>query len=219
MCPRTCPDAAPPRSASLTSAYRQRTLPIEPSCPPRASLADVRVWMTVKSGPAFPDPLSVPWLDPSSEDFRHSRDSPDVGYDWTWTADMVAQTAMSNARRPRILLIDDDPSVREVLLHLLASFGYDCQTAPDGPSGLARFDEGGWDLVLIDVVMPAMSGWGVVETIRRRAPTLPIVLITGMNEPAVMRRARDWRLPVIVKPFRSDTVREVVGTALPAKLV
>jgi two-component system response regulator RegX3 len=132
---------------------------------------------------------------------------------------MVAQTAMSNARRPRILLIDDDPSVRDVLLHLLASFGYDCQTAADGPSGLARFDEGGWDLILIDVVMPAMSGWGVVETIRRRAPTLPIVLITGMNEPAVMRRARDWRLPVIVKPFRSDTVREVVGTALPTKPV
>lgn len=132
---------------------------------------------------------------------------------------MVAQIAMSNARRPRILLIDDDPNVREVLLHLLASFGYDCQTAADGPSGLARFDEGGWDLVLIDVVMPTMSGWGVVETIRRRAPTLPIVLITGMSEPAVMRRARDWRLPVIAKPFRSDTVRAVVGTALPTKLV
>jgi CheY-like chemotaxis protein len=58
-----------------------------------------------------------------------------------------------------MLLIDDDQNVREVLAHLLASFGYDCQTAADGPSGLARFDEGGWDLVLIDVVMPAMSGW------------------------------------------------------------
>ena len=130
----------------------------------------------------------------------------------------VAPIAMSNARRPRILLIDDDPNVRDVLLHLLASFGYDCQTAADGPSGLARFDEGGWDLVLIDVVMPQMSGWGVVETIRRRAPTLPIVLVTGMSEPAVMRRAHDWRLPVIAKPFRSDTVRAVVSTALPTKL-
>jgi CheY-like chemotaxis protein len=142
-----------------------------------------------------------------------------VGYDWgTWTADMVAPIAMSTARRPRILLIDDDPGVREVLLHLLASFGYDCQTAADGASGLARFDEGGWDLVLIDIVMPAMSGWGVVETIRRRAPTLPIALITGMSQPAVMRRARDWRLPVIVKPFRSDTVRAVVATALQTEL-
>jgi CheY-like chemotaxis protein len=125
---------------------------------------------------------------------------------------------MSNARRPRILLIDDDPSVREVLLHLLASFGYDCHTAADGASGLARFGEGRWDLVLIDIVMPAMSGWGVVETIRRRTPTMPIVLITGMSEPAVMRRAHDWRLPVIVKPFRSETVQAVVATALQTKL-
>jgi CheY-like chemotaxis protein len=131
---------------------------------------------------------------------------------------MVAPIAMSTARRPRILLIDDDAGVREVLLHLLASFGYDCQTAADGASGLARFDEGGWDLVLIDIVMPAMSGWGVVETIRRRTPTMPIVLITGMSEPAVMRRAHDWRLPIIVKPFRSETVQAAVATALQTKL-
>jgi CheY-like chemotaxis protein len=126
---------------------------------------------------------------------------------------MVA-IVMSSARRPRILLIDDDPNVREVLLHLLASFGYEVHTAAEGTSGLARFDEGGWDLVLVDIVMPAMSGWGVVETIRRRAPPTPIVLITGMNQPAVMQRARDWRLPVIVKPFRSDAIRAIVATAL-----
>lgn len=125
---------------------------------------------------------------------------------------------MSTTRRPRILLIDDDPSVREVLLHLLDSFGYDCQAAADGASGLARFAEGGWDLVLIDIVMPAMSGWAVVETIRQRTPTMPIVLTTGMSAPAVMRRARDWRLPVIVKPFRWEAIREIVATALQTRL-
>ena len=125
---------------------------------------------------------------------------------------------MLDTQRPRMLLIDDDPTVREVLSHLLAALGYDCQTAADGASGLARLAEGAWDLVLLDIVMPAMSGWAVVETIRRRAPTLPIVLITGMSEPAVMRRARDWRLPVIVKPFRSDAIRAIVATALRTRL-
>jgi CheY-like chemotaxis protein len=115
-------------------------------------------------------------------------------------------------------LIDDDPNVREVLVHLLGSFGYDVQTATEGASGLTRFGEGGWDLVLVDVVMPAMSGWEVVETIRRRAPSTPIVLITGMNQPAVMQRARDRRLPVIVKPFRSDAIRAIVATALHTRL-
>jgi CheY-like chemotaxis protein len=120
----------------------------------------------------------------------------------------------SHIRRPRILLIDDDTSVREVLSHLLASSGYDCHTAADGTSGLARFDEGGWDLVLIDIVMPAMTGWQVVETIRQRAPTTPIVLMTGMTVPAVMERAREWRLSVVPKPFRSETLEAAIATAL-----
>jgi CheY-like chemotaxis protein len=124
---------------------------------------------------------------------------------------------MSNIPRPRILLIDDDPNVRDVLQQLLASFGYACHTAADGASGLACFENGGWDLVLIDVVMPPMSGWTVVETIRRRAPALPIVLMTAMHEPAVMRRASEWRLPVLAKPFRFDAIQTVVATALQAR--
>jgi CheY-like chemotaxis protein len=124
---------------------------------------------------------------------------------------------MSDAQRPRMLLIDDDQNVREVLAHLLASFGYDCQTAADAASGLTRFEEGNWVLVLIDIVMPAMSGWGVVETIRLRAPSCPIVLITGLNQPAVMQRAREWRLPIITKPFRADALRAVIVKALHAK--
>jgi CheY-like chemotaxis protein len=113
-----------------------------------------------------------------------------------------------------MLLIDDDQNVREALAHLLASFGYECQTAVDGVSGLARFDEGGWDLVLVDIAMPAMSGWTVVETIRRRAPLLPIVLITGLSQPAVMERAHAWRLPIVTKPFRFDALRAVLVAAL-----
>jgi two-component system, OmpR family, response regulator VanR len=121
---------------------------------------------------------------------------------------------MNYACRPRILIIDDDLNVREVLQHLLASFDYACQTAADGVSGLAHFDKEGWDLVLIDVAMPAMTGWTVVETIRRRTPTQPIVLITGMQEPAVKQRANKWQLPVLWKPFRFEAIRTVVTTAL-----
>src|SRR5215470_4459795 len=116
--------------------------------------------------------------------------------------------------RPRMLLIDDDSNVREVLEHLLASFGYECQTAADATSGLARFAEGSWDLLLVDVVMPGMSGWALIEAIRRHTPSVPVVLITGLNQPAVMQRARSWRLPVIAKPFRADALQAVVVEAL-----
>lgn len=121
---------------------------------------------------------------------------------------------MSEARRPRVLVIDDDPSVREVVSYLLVSFGYDCQTAVNGASGLARFDEGGWDLVLTDIDMPDMNGWEVAEAIRRRSPSIPIVLITGLMGPEVMRRARERGLPVVPKPFRMETLRAAVVAVL-----
>lgn len=123
---------------------------------------------------------------------------------------------MEEERHPRVLLIDDDPSVREVVRYLLASFGYDCQTAADGARGLARFDQGGWDIVVTDLAMPEMSGWEVAETIRRRSPTTPIVLITGMIDSEVMRRADERGLPVVPKPFRVEMLRMVVAKALQA---
>jgi CheY-like chemotaxis protein len=125
---------------------------------------------------------------------------------------------MIAARAPRALLIDDDLSLREIISAVLASFGYACQAAADGPSGLVRFDEGGWDLVLTDLTMPEVNGWEVIEAIRRRAPTLPIVLITGLSHPAVRRRARECHVTVIVKPVQVQTLKAALVEALYAKL-
>ena len=115
-----------------------------------------------------------------------------------------------------MLVIDDDPSVREVVSYLLVSFGYDCETATDGAAGVARFDEGGWDVVLTDLAMPEMNGWEVAEAIRRRSPTMPIVLVTGLSGPEVIRRAGERGLQVVPKPFRSEMLRAVVAQALQA---
>jgi CheY-like chemotaxis protein len=101
---------------------------------------------------------------------------------------------MAGAHPPRVLVIDDDPSVRTVIRYLVESFGYACETAADGRSGLTRFDEGGWDLVLTDLEMPEVSGWDVVEAIRHRAPTMPILLI---------RRAEHRTACAVARPARN----------------
>jgi CheY-like chemotaxis protein len=126
----------------------------------------------------------------------------------------AAPGAMTRAHRPRVLVIDDDPVVRNVVCALLAAFGYDYHSAADGPTGLLRFDEGGWDLVLTDLVMPQMSGWDVIETIRRRAPTMPIIAITAHDDPAVIQRATDWQVPVILKPFHWETLNATIIQAI-----
>ena len=129
-------------------------------------------------------------------------------------SDAPPGASMAEERQPRGLVIDDDSGIREVVRSLLASFGYDCQTAADGAQGLARFDEGGWDLVLTDLAMPEMNGWEVAEAIRQRSSTIPIVLITGLTDPEVVRRAGEGRLPVVQKPYRMEMLRVAVANAL-----
>jgi CheY-like chemotaxis protein len=102
-----------------------------------------------------------------------------------------------------VLVIDDDPGVRQVLSYLLAEFGFECQTADDGARGLGRFDEGGWDLVVTDLAMPRMNGWQVIEAIRQRNPNTPIVLVTAYMAPEIVRRAGEHGAQVVAKPFPS----------------
>jgi CheY-like chemotaxis protein len=132
-----------------------------------------------------------------------------------WLA--LAPITMPEGHPPRVLVIDDDSGVREVVRLLLTDFGYECHTAPDGPRGLAQFAQGGWDLVLTDLEMPEMSGWQVIEAIRQHDPTMPIVIITAFSDPDVMRQASEWRIPVIGKPFALATLKAIVSEALHRK--
>jgi DNA-binding response OmpR family regulator len=119
---------------------------------------------------------------------------------------------------PHVLLIDDDPNLGEIVSALLAAFGYDFQGAADGQSGLVRFDAGEWDLVLVDLATPEISGWEVIETIRQRASTVPIILLTRVSNAAVLRRARECNVVVIAKPFHLHTLKAALVEALYAQI-
>ena len=84
---------------------------------------------------------------------------------------------------PRILVVDDQPQNVKLLQHLLGASGYAVATALSGPEGLRLLAEGGIDLVLLDVVMPKMSGYEVCRAIRAEAATalLPVVLVTALD--------------------------------------
>jgi len=78
----------------------------------------------------------------------------------------------------RILLVEDDPSIREVTALGLRGAGYDVVTAADGLEGLDRFQADPPDLVLLDVMLPRLDGLEVARTIRRDSTT-PIVMLTA----------------------------------------
>ena len=104
----------------------------------------------------------------------------------------------------RILLVDDNAVVRDMLVDLVSSLGYSADAAGGGVEALALFDRGRYDIVLTDLLMPGMSGWEVLAAVRQRDPQMPIIIITGttaIGDPraalpgvAVMRKPVDVTL-------------------------
>jgi len=81
----------------------------------------------------------------------------------------------------RILLIEDDPSIREVTAIGLGAAGFEVTTAADGVDGLERFRADPYDLILLDVMLPRLDGYEVARQVRRTS-TLPIVMLTARGD-------------------------------------
>src|SRR5215207_166329 len=81
----------------------------------------------------------------------------------------------------RLLLVEDDPSIREVTAMGLRAAGFEVDTAADGAAGLEKWRSAGPDLVLLDVMLPRMDGLEVCREIRRESTT-PIVMLTARGD-------------------------------------
>ncbi len=86
---------------------------------------------------------------------------------------------MTPSQGPRILLVDDNTVVRDMLVDLVASLGYRADAASSGAEALELFDRGQYSMVLTDLLMPGMSGWEVLAALRQRDAHIPVVIITG----------------------------------------
>ncbi len=79
----------------------------------------------------------------------------------------------------RILLIDDDPSIRDVLGQMLSAAGHTVVTARDGRAGQAAFERDRADLVITDIIMPDREGIETIKALRAIDPAVPIIAISG----------------------------------------
>jgi len=101
----------------------------------------------------------------------------------------------------QILVVDDEDMVRLLIRRILEEHGYRVVTAADGNEGLAKLDQGGIDLVLLDINMPGLDGFQVLELIRRRS-NLPVIMLTGMAKRSALRDTLDIGADdYITKPF------------------
>src|SRR5881396_2331593 len=83
---------------------------------------------------------------------------------------------------PRVLLVEDEAGLRITLTDRLASEGYLVETASDGETGLARATSGGYDLIVLDVMLPRMNGFDVCRAVRQHGVTTPILMLTARGQ-------------------------------------
>ncbi len=116
---------------------------------------------------------------------------------------------------PRILIIDDEPRIRDACMLVLSDKGFDVAAAPDGEQGLQMIKEKHYDIVLVDLMMPTISGFDVLSEVRNNHPDTVVIVITGYatlehSIEAMKKGAFDF----IPKPFTPDQLRAVVDKSL-----
>ena len=112
-----------------------------------------------------------------------------------------------------VLVIDDDPDVRGFMAEALAEEGFTVRNCADGKSGLEEFARQRPDLVVIDFVMPAMSGADVASRMLEQAPDQKILFVSGYSETDAIKRIAP-NSPLLTKPFRSEALCRAVRNAV-----
>ena len=130
---------------------------------------------------------------------------------------MLEEQTIHGDRQSRVLVVDDDPGVRLVCTTTLELDGFDVIEAANGQEAIALALAHAPDLVLLDISMPVLDGFGVAAALRAdtRTNAIPIVFLTGETDPSV--RARAWStgaLGVFGKPFNPMSVNAFIGLAL-----
>lgn len=110
----------------------------------------------------------------------------------------------------RILVVDDEEDVRNLLREILEDADCEAVTASHAYEGLKLFDEGGFDRVFTDLGMPGMSGWELARAIRQKDSHVPLAVITGWGETVSADDKQesqvDW---VLSKPFTMEQIGNI----------
>jgi len=115
----------------------------------------------------------------------------------------------------RVLVVDDEPGIREGCRRALTPQGFEVEMAENGPSGLHKLQEGVFDILLLDAMMPGMSGLEMLHHVRQLYPDLICIIITGYATVELAVQAmRDGANDFIAKPFTPGLLLEIMNREL-----
>jgi excisionase family DNA binding protein len=131
----------------------------------------------------------------------------------TTPAPASARTAPTE--RPRVLVVDDEASIRDLLAKTLALAEYDVDVAPDGRAALERIRIYNYDLLIVDLKMPGIDGLTVIREAKRFRTDLPVIIITGFSTESTAIEAVNLGVSgYLTKPFRVPQVLAAAAKAL-----
>ncbi|MBE9573626.1 MAG: response regulator [Proteobacteria bacterium] len=111
----------------------------------------------------------------------------------------------------KILIVDDEKAIRDVLSDTLSFLGYEVTVASNGHEGFSLFLNNSFELVFTDMHMPGMDGWTLARRIKDKSPNTPVVLITGSEKETVMKRFKGSFVDtVIFKPLSLEDIQKTV---------
>src|ERR1700726_3729895 len=116
----------------------------------------------------------------------------------------------------RILVVDDEETIREIVSSMLTTAGYKCRQAASGTEALALLESGEeFELMLSDLMMANLDGIGLLEKTKERFPDMPVVMVTAVHDISVALAAiRNGAYDYLLKPFERDQLLLSVRRAL-----
>lgn len=116
---------------------------------------------------------------------------------------------------PSILVVDDDPEMRALLLDVLSNEGYEVVEAKDGTEAVLALRRRTFDVILMDKNMPGPSGLDLLPGFRRVCPGSPIIMMTAFGDvPSYMEAVEKGAVEYLFKPFRMEEMKAAIAKAL-----
>jgi len=125
----------------------------------------------------------------------------------------ISETTVNTARgdKLRVLVVDDDKEIREILADMLAIDGHSATVCPDGSAALKAINEGPFDMLITDLGMPGMSGLDLAGAVHEAYPRMPIAIITGWSVELSEQEVFSKGVRVVMsKPFRLNEIKALV---------
>jgi DNA-binding response OmpR family regulator len=118
-------------------------------------------------------------------------------------------------RKTRILVVDDDESIRRIMSEYLICIGFDVIEANNGYMGQHLFLNTVFNLVVTDLEMPGMDGWTLAFNIKKEAPDTPVIMVTGADSENFMQNIKEDCIDIVMfKPFRMKELAENIKLML-----